>query len=226
MKAEATARLRSAFPETIDLMLARTSQEGIWLADDLVANTPFLNNAIGNDLRGHFRRVGLMYQIHERCQRGDLPFDAQMKSMPHGNWHCLEILADGVWAHVCRTDSLFAFPEDTPNRQDSRLRSQLDLLSWEPGIVPFRQSIDEIPRIYAWLGFGAEKNGQLSHLFWGVPDAESDRWLGHEDILKGASISPVVADSAEPPDPKTRLRFREHVEAALEKDADDKKEKE
>jgi hypothetical protein len=123
-------RLLLAFPKSANLQLARAVQEGSYLADHLFDGESFLNNQVGRDLRGHLRRVGIARQIELYCQRGDLPFITTMKPMPKGPWHWLEIKSTGAIAHVCRTDDVFAFPDEADSRQDVRLTLQTDLLSW------------------------------------------------------------------------------------------------
>src|ERR1019366_7175253 len=121
---EVQDRLRAAFPATTDAMVFRAVQEGSYHADHLFDGEPFLNNPIGRDLRGHVRRIGIAHQLNLYCGRGDLPWKADMKPMPQGRWHWLEIGADGAMAHVCRTDAVFEFPAEADSRQDFRLALQ------------------------------------------------------------------------------------------------------
>src|SRR5437879_4771491 len=94
--------LEVAFPPATDAEVVRGVTEGVLLADDLIKNTPMLRHLGGYDLRGHLRRVGIMFRIHDLCQRGDLPFATEVAQMPHGPWHWLEIKSRTFKAHVCR----------------------------------------------------------------------------------------------------------------------------
>lgn len=211
-------RLRLAFPESSDVTLARAVQEGSYLAGHLFEGESFLNNAVGHDLRGHIRRVGIAHQIELYCTRGDLPFICAMKPMPKGSWHWLEIKSTGALAHVCRTEDVFTFPEEAESRQDSRLSLQPDLLTWTERDKSVKEVVREIPVLYAWLTFRAGADGKISHLCWGAPDPKADTWIGHVNVL--AEIAKRSDDAPAPstvPDPKAALRLKEHVREALEK---------
>ncbi len=219
---EVQDRLRLAFPKSASSTLLRAVQEGSFLADHLFDGESFLNNQVGRDLRGHVRRIGIAHQIHRYCERGDLPYLAAMKPMPKGRWHWLEIRSTGAIAHVCRTDDVFAFPEEAESRQDVRVALQTDLLSWSVDEKSLAQIIKEIPQLYAWLTFRVGQDGRLSHLCWASPAADCDEWVGHLNILQEVAVdggeTSVVSTV---PDPKERLRFKDHIVQALEK-SDDK----
>jgi hypothetical protein len=214
------ARLRAAFPEKTDWMVARGVQEGIHLADDAIKGTRFLGSLVGLDLRGHLRRAGIMHRICELAEAGDLPFAAAMMPMPRGNWHWTELKAGRVLAHICRTDGPDAFPEDTPNRQDARLRNTADLFAPDPKIIRLGDVLGEVRELYAWLSYGAMRDGRLSHLCWAVPPADEGEWLAHIDVLRSAAASGPPAAELPPAktiDPKSRIRFKAHIEEELEK---------
>src|SRR5690242_19946105 len=97
-------RLRIAFPPSSDVMTVRAIGEGIRLADDLIANTPLLNNFIGRDYRGLIRRAGVMFSFDAACARGDLPFTSEFRQMHRGHWHLLDIKSGVERAQICRTD--------------------------------------------------------------------------------------------------------------------------
>jgi hypothetical protein len=78
-------RLEAAFKHSADGETIRGVSEGILLGDDLIENTPILRHAGGRDLRGHIRRAGIMFRLHDLCERGDLPFVAKIMPMPHGS---------------------------------------------------------------------------------------------------------------------------------------------
>jgi hypothetical protein len=221
---EALARLRAAIARDTDPMVVLGMQEGVRLADDLIDNSPILANAIGKDLRGHIRRAGVMWRINDLCARGDLPFKTQITSMPIGSWHWLEIIAPGVRAHICRTDDANAFPTDTPNRQDARLvNPQFDLFS--ETVVPFREILEQVDTMYAWLSYGTIAAGDLTHICWGVPASDANDWLAWENLLQGRGTgdAPIPPPAPPPaPDPTTRLRFHRHIEKALDENDKDK----
>lgn len=53
-----------AFPASADAEVVRAVTEGVLLADDLIAHTPFLATPVGKNLRGLMRRAGVMYRFH------------------------------------------------------------------------------------------------------------------------------------------------------------------
>jgi|tagenome__1003787_1003787.scaffolds.fasta_scaffold20913880_2 hypothetical protein len=218
-------RLEAAFRPIADGETIRGVSEGILLADDVIENTPILRHAGGRDLRGHIRRAGIIFRLHDLCERGDLPFSADIVPMPHGSWHWLEIRSDNFKAHICRSDGPYDFPEETLSRQDSRLVNQADLFA--DNIVPISEALAKIPKLCAWLTFSAEKNGILKHLCWAMPPADSGSWLAHIDVLKRAEQTMVQDDRpVEEPAKVIKLRFRDHIEQALSKqDKNDNEEK-
>jgi hypothetical protein len=220
---EIQERLSLAFPRSSNALLLRAVQEGSYLADHLIGGESFLNSHIGRDMRGHIRRIGIAYQINRYCERGDLPFVSDIKPMPRGHWHWLEIIATGAIAHVCRTADVFKFPDEAESRQDLWLSLQPDLLSWMETPKSLGVIIREIPKLYAWLTFRIGQDGRVSHLCWGSPAADCDEWIAHinvaEEIAKTGEDSPPISAV---PDPKDTLRLKDHVARALEK-SDDKK---
>jgi hypothetical protein len=209
-------RLEAAFQPAADGETIRGVSEGILLADDVIENTPILRHAGGRDLRGHIRRAGIIFRFHDLCERGDLPFSAEIVPMPHGSWHWLEIRSDKFKAHICRSDGPYDFPEETLSRQDSRLVNQTDLFA--ENVVPISEALVKISELYAWLTFSAEKNGILKHLCWAMPPADSGSWLAHINVLK--RVEQTVVQEGRPVEEPTKiikLRFRDHIEEALSK---------
>jgi hypothetical protein len=218
---EIQARLRRAFPEEADLGTVRAIQQGILLADDAVRNFPMLNTSIGRDLRGLIRRAGVMFSFEEACRRGELPFTAKFRKMHRGHWHLLEINSGREHAQICRTDEAEAFPEDGPVRQDERLANQFDMFEDLP---PMPTLLRQIRHLYVWLTFGADADGRLSHVCWTAPAREGNQWLGFANILRRVAESaeqPSIEASA--PDPRRKLKFKEHIEATLDEKKNDKK---
>lgn len=201
-------------------MTIRGVREGVVLADDLAKSAPFLIAPVGKDLTGHLRRAGVLFRLHELCVSGDLPFKSTMPKMVRANWHQLELKSGKFKAHFVRTESEFAFPEDSPSRQDERMDNQGDLFK-NPKIVPISQVIEEVRELFAWLTYKLERSGGISHLCWAVPQNDADEWLAHINILNSASGSlPIPAlDAPVTPDPRASMRFREHVTEVL-KDRD------
>jgi len=214
-------RMRIAFPESADVLTVRAIGQGVRLADDLILNTPLLNTLPGRDYRGLIRRAGVMFALHEACARGDLPFKTHFRQMHRGHWHLLEINSGRERAQICRTDEADGFPEDTPVKQDERLVNQFNL--FEDHLPPVEMILDKIPRLYVWLTFGADYTGSLTHVCWCAPAKEEKQWLAFENILRRAVGSGALPPTGNPtPDPKTKLRFKDHIEEALEKKNDDK----
>src|ERR1700722_14028888 len=153
---EIQERLITAFPRSAYIPLSRAIQEGSFLADHLFDGESFLNNDVGQDIRGHIRRVGIAYQIELYCQRGDLPFVTAMKPMPRGRWHWLEIRSNGAIAHVCRTDAPLSFPDEAESRQDIRLVLQANL--FRPASADLGKIIRDVPQLYAWVTFRVSRD--------------------------------------------------------------------
>jgi hypothetical protein len=218
-------RLEAAFQPSTDGETIRGVSEGILLGDDLIENTPILRHAGGRDLRGHIRRAGIIFRLHDLCARGDLPFSAEIVPMPHGSWHWLEMRSDDFKAHICRSDGPYDFPEETLSRQDSRLVNQPDLFA--DNVVPINEVLRKIPQLYAWLTFSAEKTGVLKHLCWAMPPADGGSWLAHINVLKRAELATVVeVPPAEEPAKIIKLRFRDHIAEVLSKQDESDNEKE
>jgi len=208
------AQLDEAFPASSDASVIRGVTEGIMLADKTLENEPFLKSLVGQDLRGHIRRSGILYRLHQMAAEGDLPFEANMSQMPRGNWHWVELRSKSFTAHVCRTDGPSLFPTDTPTRQDDRLTNQADLFADTSAIVP-------INGYTAWLTFGVGDGRALGHLCWGMPNAKEDVWLARTNILRRVAQREIV-DKAESPTPLKTLKFRDHIEEALKSKNEDR----
>ena len=207
-------QLDEDFPATTDAALARIVAQAVMLAGDAMDSEPFLASLIGGDIRGHIRRAAVLFNVHESCRAGDLPFASEMARMPLGGGHWVELRSGAFRAHICRTEGPVAFPEETPTRQDQRLSNQLRL-DLEPVVVPLRPApADEL---YAWLTFGAAGR-DLTHLCWGMPEAGRNSWLARTNVLARLGPAAEVAPEAVPT--AVVLRFRDHVEEALRKDAD------
>jgi hypothetical protein len=219
-------RLETAFPSSADAETFRGISEGVLLADDLMNNTPLLKTLVGKDLKGHIRRAGVMFRIHGMSISGDLPYSADMVKMPYGNWHFLEIRSGRFKAHVCRTNGADDFPIETLSRQDARLANQGDLFSEK--VASLDEIASRLPELYAWLTFGAQKNGSLSHLCWAMPPADDGDWLAHVNIMDRMATSHAGGPTGKPPEtpaPIIKLRFKQHIEESLgaDKKAKDKK---
>jgi hypothetical protein len=215
-------RLTLAFPRSSYVSLYRAVQEGSFAASHLINGDCFLSGDLGRDLYGHVRRVCISHQISQYCERGDLPFVSEIKRMPKGPLHWLEIASTGAVAHVCRVaDEPNAFPDEAESRQDYRLTIQGDLLSWisHGETQSLGKIIRVIPRLYAWLTFHAGSGGRVDRLCWGSPAADVNEWLAYIDVLGEISRSGEDLPQVDPiPEPKDKLRLRDHVVEQLEKD--------
>ncbi len=208
--------LDEAFPASSDANVIRAVSEGILLADKTLDNETFLKSLVGQDLRGHMRRAGILYRLHQMTSVGDLPFHSTMTKMPRGNWHWIELKSKNFSSHVCRSDGPDQFPTDTPTRQDDRITNQGDLFRDVSTVVPIKGYM-------SWLTFGVGDSGALSHLCWGMPNAKEDVWLARTNIIRRAQTSDVVV-KFEPPSRMSGLKFRDHIEEALRGKEDDQDE--
>jgi hypothetical protein len=215
-------RLLLAFPKSSYVGLYRAVQEGSFAAFHLIDGDRFLSGDLGRDLIGHVRRVCISHQINEYCDRGDLPFVTEIKRMPKGPLHWLEIGSTGAVAHVCRVpDEPFAFPDEAESRQDYRLSLQTDLESWlsTGETESLGKIIRMIPRLYAWLTFHAGNKGQIKRLSFGSPASDVNDWIGYINILDEIEKSGAdLPDVPSVPEAKVALRLRDEVVAKLEED--------
>lgn len=199
--------LDAAFPPEADANLIRGVSEGIFLADSTMKSAGFLQSTVGLDIRGHVRRAGILFRLHEMAGAGDLPFTSAMSKMPRGNWHWIELQSKNFTAHVCRTDAPEAFPDDTPTRQDDRVTNQLDFFKDSSSVVPIRGYL-------AWLTFGVGDSGALAHLCWGMPKASEDVWLARTNVIRRAEMNEKIVP-IEKADVKAKVRFRDHIEETV-----------
>lgn len=206
--------LDEAFPPKTDEQVIRGVTEGVLLADAILESEPMLQSPVGKDSRGHLRRAGIMFRMHDLCTIGDLPFSSRMTKMPRGGCHWLELESLRFTAHICRTDGPSAFPVDTPTHQDERLSNQLDL--FRQNVVPFPTVGQEISSLSTWLTFGVLPSGKLGHACWAMPAANTEDWIAHTNILKRAASSEKKVLS--PPEAKGLiLRFRKEIEDEIDK---------
>jgi hypothetical protein len=208
--------LREAFPTSSNREVVRVVGEGVALADDVRRNTPWLTNLIGDDLRGSLRRAATFFRFAQACKEGTLPFEAEEIENTNGSSHLLKVEAGAFEAHIVRTDSDGAFPRDAPIRQDNRLRNQGDLFE-EPNILPLAEIKPYIQKMYAWLTFNADLVGRLTHVYWCMPERDRNMYLGRANVLKsGLGEMPIEPASPPPPDPKTRMKFKDFIGDAIE----------
>jgi hypothetical protein len=200
-------QLDTAFPDSTDEHVIRGVTEGIMLADKIIENEPFLRTLVGQDLRGHLRRAGILFRLHGMATDGELPFQSSMIQMPRGNWHWVELRSQNIRSHVCRTDGPALFPTDTPTRQDDRLSNQGDLFLIDPALT-------DISVRSAWLMFGMGDSGALGHLCWGMPNAKSDIWLARTNIMRRVEAKGVGV-RIEAPSKSLGLKFKQHIEESL-----------
>lgn len=210
-------RLITAFPEATWGLMVQSLRLGVRRADQLIDATPMLRSKFGADLRGHIRRIGILYQFAEQARIRELPFQAEATKMPIGSWHWLDIYSDRMIAHVVRTDSVDALPVETRNRQPQCARNEYDL--FEHGrIPPVEEMLAEEQLRYAVLTFGLTWEGGLTHAALGMQSRDNSGWLAFVDLLRRSKPMTEAGGPAppvNPPDPTTEIRFREHVEQRL-----------
>jgi len=212
--------LEAAFPRTTWKTIVRAQREGIVLADDVRKSTPLLNNPLGQDLRGHLRRIGVMVRFAQLCKSGELPFNAAVDQMPHGSWHWLNLRSGSFVAHIARTDTFDEIPEETKNRQDYLLKNDGDLFD-DPKIIPISELTSRVDRFYAYLTFGAEPNGKMTHSALGMAAGDNREWLALVNLLRSSAAGADAISNPLPKiDPKDRIKFHEHVEEVLKLDQD------
>ena len=209
-------RLRAAFPVYADTVLIRAINEGLGIADDTISGLPFLQNEAGLDARGFVRRAGVLSMIHEYSLRGDLPFEATFEKQPCGNWRWLNMTADDVLGHVVKTEGVNCFPQDGPARQDKRISNQGDLFEG-PRLVDLEELLEPNSDIYAWLSYGCDKSGNVTHAIWGVPAADQSVYLATANILESAMQQGDVEPLEKTVAPSFGMSFTEQVEEALRK---------
>lgn len=212
--------LLNAFPECTWGKIAIGIRDGIKLADAVIDNVPLLKFSTGQDLRGHLRRAGILYNLHEVCRLGELPFRAEPAKMPIGYWHWIDIRSGQVIAHVIKTDSKRHIPDITSNRQPKFLKNEYDFFEVS-SIPPLHQILAETEDRYSAITFGASSEGELTHASIGMPSADGNEWLGFIDLLKGSKgqalpATPRLPPSSPSPDPTTKVKFQRHVEEMLE----------
>lgn len=204
--------LRSAFPQNTDAAVVRSIRTAVALADDVRRNTPWLSNLIGSDHRGLLRRAAAMWQFEADCIAGNLPFDASVVPNTTGSSHLLMIRSHRYEAHIVRTDSEGAFPQDAPIRQDKSLSNQADLFV-SPKIVPIQQQLAAVSTLYSWLSFNADTAGELTHVCWCMPDAAQRGFLSRVNILRLLGADATVEDDVPPaPDLSQKIRFRSDLD--------------
>jgi hypothetical protein len=207
------------FPASADESLIRGISEGIALADQLRKSGPMLRGLVGRDLAGHLRRAGVISRIHDLCQRGELPFQADIDVMPIGNWHHLVLKAsDTISSNLCRTDTALAFPKDTPNRQDERLTNQPDL--FDENVISLSASIKAVEEKCVWLTYGYTREGDLTHACWAMPSqpAVSETWHAHINVVerfRRLGQTPKVERKGV--DRSGVLKFKRDIDEALSK---------
>ena len=157
--------------------------------------------------------------MQDMCMKGDLPWEAEITSMPIGNWHHLEIRpAPSVFGYVCKTESPLAFPKDTPNRQHERLIGQPSLFEYvDDNIVPLSEVMSDADAKSVWMTYGLTDKARLSHLCWNLPSAatENEQWLAHLNVMARIERMGKERPEARPADPTAAIKFRQAIDDAL-----------
>jgi hypothetical protein len=164
-----------------------------------------------------------MWQFESDCAAGNLPFQASIVPNTTATSHLLLIRSGRCEAHVVRTDSEGAFPQDAPIRQDKSLSNQPDLFE-DRKIVPLHQKMDGITSLYSWLSFDADVTGGLTHVCWCMPEAKRKAFLSRINILKrGAGEAPIDDHAPPAPDPSQKIKFRSDLDRYIGDRLSDKK---
>jgi hypothetical protein len=103
--------LLRSFPEQTWSSMVQALGDGIRRADEHVQVTPMFAGEIGQDIRGHIRRVSILNRFQELSRLRSLPYEATASKMPVGSWHWLNIRSGGMTAHVVRTDDPGCYTE-------------------------------------------------------------------------------------------------------------------
>jgi hypothetical protein len=199
------AFLIRAFPEQTWAMLVKGLRDGIAKADRHAATTPMFAGEIGQDLRGHIRRMSILHEFQMLSKQGYLPYEAEPEKMPVGAWHWLNIRSAGLIAHIVRTETPDALPPGTANRQELCVTNQYDLL--RDGRIPPVEMVITKAR-YANITFGVDQMGTLTHVSLGMPNADNTQWLAFVKLARRvpkeppvivpvAPLSPAAADGLE-----------------------------
>ena len=215
------SRLLRAYPEATWPLLIRGVREGIGIADGVRRSTPFLSTLVGRDQRGLNRRAAIMWRIQMLCASGELPFKAAEVLNTNSTSHLLSILSLNIELHIVRTEDAEAFPIDARIRQDRRAINQPDL--FEDGkIIPLTEALKDVQRLYAWLAWGANPAGELTHLCLAMPEDKRDVWLARVNILHRVQAleggSPSAEEMPSAPNPALLLKFRAEIARSLEED--------
>lgn len=207
-------RVRAAFPEVSDPMVVRAINEGLGVADDTISGTWFLQNAAGSDARGFVRRAAVLGMLNEYAVRGDLPFETEFERQTRGNWHWLNMTARGVLGHVVKTDGALNFPKDGPAKRDKRITNQGDFFVM-PKLVPIEEIVTPDSDVYAWLSYGCDKLGNVTHAIWGVPAADDDVYMAYADILASALQQVDFMPKENVVEPPIRVALKEQIIESL-----------
>lgn len=216
MSARYRPMILNAFPEYAWPDLQRRARYGVQLADDLIQERTILDWVVGHDQRGDLRRVGVMWSIHQACIDGVLPFSATTKKNTAKNCHHVEVTSQNIYLHITRTPSLLSLPRDTTLRDNERASNQGDLFS-DTG---FTTDLSTIRRWYAWLTFGADPKGDLTHLAIGLPKHGENDWLEIVSILRPTGEIQSTDEEPRPPGPEDSVKFRAAVQKLLTPPAD------
>ena len=195
--------LTLAFPEATWGAIVRGLREGVGLADDVVKNTPMLNTPVGRDLRGHLRRVGVLYRFQQLCRIGDLPFKAQESE-------CQSAYGIG-WtsdlASFSRTwfvqECTGAMPSEFGEQTGSVRKKPIRFADRWPSAFNFRD-LATVTEFYSFLTFGTDAAGILTHVSMGMPSSDNTGWLAYANLLRQRDAGREVPSPA-PKSPIQRI---------------------
>jgi hypothetical protein len=219
-------RLMLTFPPVTHDALVQALCSGIRKAETHIKDTPQFAGEVGLDLRGHLRRVFVLHEFQEASRLKRLPYEALPSKMPIGSWHWVNVRSGGMIAHVVRTETPDGFPDRTTNRQALSVTNQYDLL--KDGSIPPVELI--VTRAgYAYLTFGVDHAGTVTHISLGMPSSDNSHWLAFARLMRRSKPEPLIVQPPAPPTPPVAsgLKFVPEVAQALDADVanDDKKNK-
>jgi hypothetical protein len=216
--------LVDAYPEASWPTIARGIREGVKIADQVRRSTPFLMTKVGGDLKGMLRRAAVMWRFQALCKSGELPFKAVEVKIDNAPVHLLSIQSKTLEMHIVRTEEAEAFPVDAQIRQDRRASNDGDLFEHDAKLVPLHKALADVPSLYGWLTWGADKKGDVTHLCLAMPDSDQNEWLAHIDVLSRIIARErgrgTDAEKLSAPNPALMLKFREQIARALEQNPD------
>jgi hypothetical protein len=160
-----------------------------------------------------------MWRIQALCHAKELPFKAVEIRIDNAPVHLLSVTSKKFELHIVRTDDGDAFPDEAQIREHRRSFNVGDLFVDGGKLVPLHKVLEETPKFYGWITWGANTEGELTHLGLAVPDNDQNTWLAKFDVLQRLATRESTRGSAprpSAPNPALMLKFREEIARSLE----------